>query len=248
MENYNELIELLKTYLYMNMDTPPMSVMDICITYCLPILSSILLVGTAIAGVIKYYDTKNKEIYEMILNDVYAPLYQYFVKQELYSNIHMPNRNYRETPIMEVINVKTTEKFNNEGMSSEIEKSFFLNLTREEFIRVKNNINIGLASQELLTLLNMYEVLISIESTYDKSGNEYLEATILKVDVENAIRCEVFTGYQKYYEKLKLSKITEVEFWELTDDQIVFKYEIDNQRKEVLKENMALSPEKYEES
>ena len=228
--NLNELLGLLKKYLQIN--TVPQSCWDNFITYWLPILTAAAVVGTAIGGVIKYYKTKNKETYEKILKEVYSPLYQYFVKQELFANIHGMDRDYKESPILEIKNTKTTTR-SDEGITNrEIEETVVLNLTRYEFVRVKNNINIGLATQELLTLLSMYEVCIFMEEKYSESDEEYWEATNLKVDVENAIRHEVFTGYKIYYKKLGMDKIKEVDLWELTDDQIIFKYEAEKCKKE----------------
>jgi len=87
---------------------------------------------------------------------------------------------------------------------------------------VRDDINTGLVSQELLTLLNMYEVLIFMEDKYDKFCDEFLQATLIKIDVENALREEVFTGYQNYYSKLGLEQNKKVNFWKLTKDHIKF--------------------------
>ncbi len=60
------------------------------------------------------------------------------------------------------------------------------------YISFSATINFGLASQELFTLLSMYEVLIYMETNYDKRSDECIKATIMKVDIEYAIRREIF--------------------------------------------------------
>jgi len=85
----DKLIFLLNEYLEQQNMEP--SLWDNLTIHILPFISSIVLIGTAIAGYIKYKTTKNREIYEKILYGVYSPLYQYFVKQEMYCAIHLPD-------------------------------------------------------------------------------------------------------------------------------------------------------------
>lgn len=220
MEQIEQLIILLNEYLKQEMMGP--SWLDNLIIYVLPAISSIVLLGTAVAGYIKYKTTKNREIYEKILYGVYSPLYQYFVKQEMYCAIHLPKRIYKDSPIIELINTKQSTKWTSGKVERKEETTTLFNLSREEFLSVRDDINTGLASQELLTLLNMYEVLIFMEDKYDKDCDEFLQATSIKIDVENALRKEVFTGYQNYYSKLGLDQNMKVDFWTLSKDNIKF--------------------------
>lgn len=54
----------------------------------------------------------------------------------------------------------------------------------------------------------MYKVLIHFEGMSDKTSETFLNATIMKADVENALRAEIIKGYEHYHKKLKLDKIT----------------------------------------
>ena len=52
------------------------------VKYALPIIGVGLSIIIAIASAYKYFKMRNREYYEKILNDVYAPLYQFIVKME----------------------------------------------------------------------------------------------------------------------------------------------------------------------
>jgi hypothetical protein len=65
-----------------------------------------VLVATAIAGVVKYYREKNRDFYEKILNGVYAPLYQYIVKQEYARSKKMSDLPIYTHSIIELVNEK----------------------------------------------------------------------------------------------------------------------------------------------
>ena len=83
-----EILDLIKTMTeYFQSQMTPQSFLDLLVQYVIPILQAIVLVGGAGAGIYKYYQSKNREINEKILSTVYAPLYNYFVKQELYCNL-----------------------------------------------------------------------------------------------------------------------------------------------------------------
>ncbi|MDV6378208.1 hypothetical protein ORD22_08100 [Sporosarcina sp. GW1-11] len=145
-------------------------------------------------------------------------------------------------------NVKRNESTSFGGKSGTevtISEETALNLNRDEFLKILNSVNIGLASKELLTLLSMYEVLIYHEQKADKSSDRFLESTIMKVDIENAIRNEIIIGYLYYHKKLKLDTITTNKFYKITGDKIEFKYEVDESLKEKLREDMAKNPNEY---
>ena len=179
------------------------------------------------------------------MNGVYSPLYQYFVKQELVSEIYSPDRDYKESPILEIKKTKTNSKWKDGKLSTTIETTVLFNLSREDFLKVKSEINLGLISQELLTLLNMYEVLVYMEGKYDNGTDEQVKAAILKVKVESAIRKEVFTGYKKYYKLLGLKKLINTKMWKLTNEHIQYTLPVSNEEIETLKKDMHANPEKY---
>ena len=234
-----ELIELTKQYILNSLQ--PKSGWDIFVTYWIPLIQVIIILLGAGAGLLKYYRTKNKEINEKILNEVYSPLYQYLVKQELYRKIHKIESNYKDTPILEITSTKTTIRGSETIQTSEP----ICGLNRKEIIKIRNSVNIGLASQEILTLLNMYEVVDLMEDKYDKETNEYLEATILKVEIENSLRKEVIYGYDKYHRSLGLKKVSKSGLWKLTKDNIVYTYTIDDNDKKLLRDDIRNNPDKY---
>ncbi|GEN58041.1 hypothetical protein GCM10012290_26010 [Halolactibacillus alkaliphilus] len=246
METATNLLSLITKY--MEQSTQPLGFWDGFLKYGIPIIQTVILLGGALAGLYKYYSVKNKEINEQMLKDVYAPLYQYFIKQELYCYINKIDRDYKESPILELTNTKRNEKtYFGEKTKTEVTvlEETLLNLNRNEFLSILDSVNIGLASKELLTLLNMYKVLIYHELKADKTSDRFLDATIMKVDIENAIRKEVIIGYLHYHKKLKLDTITTNEFHQITGDKIEFNYKVDQSVKERLRDDILNNPDKY---
>ena len=239
MESINSLIDLMNQYITKQLQEP--SFLDNTVQYYIPILGFVILFVTAIAGVIKYYGTKNAEINETILKEVYTPLYSYFVKQELYRKIHKLQTNSEEVPILEITRTKTTIR----GSELTRESEPFCKLNRKEILRVLDSINTGLASKELVTLLNMYQIVVEMENNYDNDTNEYLEATILKVEVEKALRNEILLGFNYYYSKLGLKSSSKSGLWALKSNNIEFTYAISEGEKLVLKNAIKANPEKY---
>ena len=249
MESLRKLIEL--GIKYLEQSTNPVSGFDWIIQYGLPIIQTIVLVGGAIAGLYKYYSTKNKEVNEKILREVYAPLFQYLIKQELFCFVNRFERDIEKTPILELVREKRTYKGlgtseNNYGYEVNFTTETILNLDRKEFLKVLDNVNIGLASKELFTLLSMYQVLIYIEDKYNETTDGYLNSTIMKVDVENALRAEIIRGYNYYHKKLGLKTLETSKFYKIKGDKIIFTYEIDEDKKnESLNEIMERSRLSY---
>lgn len=231
----NETIELINSFLQSQLDAK--SMIDIFIEYVSPIIQLLVIIGGAALGLYKYYKTKNIEVYEKLLSEVYAPLYQYLVKQELFRKIMMPDLAYKETPILEFINVKTS--------SNETIKEAVLGLSRTELLKVLDSINIGLAPKELYTLLSMYKVLVYIESISSNKSDNILSVSIMKVDVENKLRKEIISGYKKYHKKLGVNAGADNDFFSLSDDQINFEISVPKEKIQKLKEDIEKNPDKY---
>lgn len=230
MQQLIDLIQLINQYLSAQLE--PMSLIDFFIQYISPILQLLVIVGGAIAGLYKYFKTKNQEIYQQLLNEVYAPLFQYFVKQELLRKIAEIEGDYYEVPVLEYISIKEeTDVISGETSS---ERTFLLGLNRQELIKVLENINMGLASKELYTLLSMYQVLVHLEEKYDKDSDVFVTATILKIKVENQLRKEVILGYKKYHDKLGIRGGTENEFLEIDKDRLIFKTDVTQEERDKL--------------
>lgn len=247
--DYDELFELIKAYFIQATKQP--SGADIFISYWIPIIQLLVVFMGAVAGLYKYYSTKNKEINEKMLSEVYAPLYQYFVKQELYCFINGFKRNINEAPIIEITSKKTKQTFplggeNSGKVKSETTTQTVLGLNRKEFLKVLESINIGLASKELYTLLNMYKVLIHFEGMSDKTSEAFLNATIMKVDVENALRAEIIKGYEHYHKRLKLDKITPSGFYSINGNHLNFNYIVDEKVKAEILQKIKENPEEYQ--
>ncbi len=219
MQSLENILDLIAEYLKTLME--PMSFFDFFITYISPILQLIVVVGGAIAGLFKYFKTKNQEIYQKLLSEVYAPLYQYFVKQELLRQTTNMEVNYRDTPIIEYSKTEVdTDCITN---TSTTQKVYFLDLNRQELIKVLDSINIGLASKELYTLLSMYKVLVHLEEKYDENTKDFDSVRTKKIKVENKLRREIVLGYCKYHNKLGIKGGIDNDFLELKDDEFIFK-------------------------
>lgn len=218
MDIIEDLIQLLNEYLRTQLQ--PKSFLDIFIQYISPILQLSVVIGGAIAGLYKYFKTRNQETYQRLLSEVYAPLYQYFVKQELIRDLVEIEKDYKKKPIIEFSSTKTiTDPITNKSQS---ETKFYLNLNRQELIKVLDSINIGLASKELYTLLTMYQVLVHLEESEDTDAQtkQTVEKRIL--NVESRLRREIILGYEKYHKKLGIKGNIENDFLILKDDKFIY--------------------------
>jgi hypothetical protein len=214
----------------------------------LSFVSLIVVIIGAFAGLYKYFKEKNREIYEKLLSEVYAPLFQYFVKQEFFREI---NRNgittdYKATPVFEVTS-RTTKTTWSDGKVSQTNSDPIpvLELNREVFLSVLDSINIGLAPKNLLTLLNMYKVTVYISKGNDKISEPYLKSAILQVEIENKLRKEIISGYKKYHKKLGLNSGESLDEITITDDNITFDMPVCEQEKDELKKKIEKNPELY---
>ena len=202
----------------------------------LPIIQLVLLVGGAIAGVYKYYEEKNREVYETLLSEVYAPLFQYFVKQELMRKLLLldddykdtPLEDYKETPILEVRLRNETTKI---AMTDDIEQNAappttVLDLSRDAFLEVLDIANIGLAPKELYTLLSMYKVATWVCRNKRTDSPSFSESAIIEQKIAHKLRKEIISGYIKYHKKLGLNPGDELEEIVISDDNIVFYFSI----------------------
>lgn len=224
MDRLQMLIDILIQYL--NKQMQPISFLDLIVKYVAPFFAF----GSAVVAVYIYRKGKNRDIYEKILKEVYAPLYDYFIKQELFCNLIKFERNIKMSPILD--------------MTNRNQEATFLGLSRDNFLKLRNNVNIGLASKELHTLLTMYEVTCCIEN--DKVFDDtYCRATILKVKIENEIRTEILNGYKYYHKKLGLNESKVNTFCKIEDENIAFTYEIDDKEIEQLKIDINDNPERY---
>jgi hypothetical protein len=241
MPDLSSTIELINQYLRSQL--APVSGLDFFIQYIAPILQLLIIFGGAGAGLYKYYKTKNREIYQQLLSEVYAPLYQYFLKQELIRKLLNIPGDYHETPVLEYNSNKTTTNMMT-GSSSTTSASL-LGLNRQELIKVLDTINIGLAPRELYTLLSMYKVLVHMGSSTNKSSDPVLTSLIMEINVENKLRREIISGYKKYHEKLGIKAGAQNDFFKLNEDQLLFTIDVSQKEKDDLLALIKLDPGKY---
>lgn len=198
-----EILELLKIYLQQTM--VGRTWIDYFVDYWIPIIGVVVLVITSFAAVYKYFKEKNRDLNEKILKEVYAPLFQYIIQQE-YVRQFIPNLSIDEYPIISVTKKKT-------HIGSETIE-FQDVLRRNDLLTVKKSINFGLAPQDLLVLLNVYEI---VDSDINRvSDDEYFK-------IEMRLRTEIIEGYLKYRNKLGLDNKKHIIKYD--KKQIVFNFE-----------------------
>ena len=198
-----EILELLKIYLQQTM--VGRTWIDYFVDYWIPIIGVVVLVITSFAAVYKYFKEKNRDLNEKILKEVYAPLFQYIIQQE-YVRQFIPNLSIDEYPIISVTKKKT-------HIGSETIE-FQDVLRRNDLLTVKKSINFGLPPQDLLVLLNVYEI---VDSDINRvSDDEYFK-------IEMRLRTEIIEGYLKYRNKLGLDNKKHIIKYD--KKQIVFNFE-----------------------
>ena len=188
-----ELLIQMQTYLAnANAET---GIWDLIIDYIIPIISAIVLVGSALAGVIKYYREKNRDFNEKVLSGVYAPLFQYIVKQEYIRHLKPNDLPLEKYPIMGLS--RTKEKICN----GNYEKQEIKIMGNSELLAVKKDLNFGLVPQDLLVLLNVYEM--ALEVSAQVSDEEFY-------DIQFKLRENIIDGYMECRKKLGLDSKTDI--------------------------------------
>ena len=205
--NIDILVENINRYIEYLMSPTPFDFGSYFANVIAPIVSSLAIVIGGLFALYKYTTSKNYEINLKILNEVYVPLYAYIVKQETFRYICSQKQDlfFDENPILEIKNTRTKQKFDSSGFSVEHITEEVCGCTRDAFVKISEETNFGLASTELITLINMYKMLV-----YCTSGtlvtNEKAKAIILQGKVERALVDEILAGYSFYHNKLNLRK------------------------------------------
>ncbi|PRA04845.1 MULTISPECIES: hypothetical protein [unclassified Paenibacillus] len=156
----------------------------------------------------KYFYDKNRDLHLRRLNEVYAPLYGFLVRQEQLRDIRMPDIKRIDAPILTLTSVKSkqTTTFGESGFSinSEESEETLEIADRRNFLGVLNSTNRGLARPELLLILNKYEMLIHLEELKVRD-EKWRKATAEKVKVEIELVNEIVNGYLESVQKLDIS-------------------------------------------
>ncbi|WP_315122325.1 hypothetical protein [uncultured Clostridium sp.] len=170
-------------------------------------LKAISSLGTLIVGIFaakKYFYERNRELYIKRLNEVYAPLYSCLVKQETIRNLYTPDKDIKNFPILTLtFQVKNTKQDLTGGAISK-ETSEENILDRKHLLDIINDTNKGLATPNLLILINAYGILVNLEEKLKEGSEEWEKATRKKVEVEYKLFKEVVNGYENTIKKLKL--------------------------------------------
>lgn len=184
-----KLIEEITEY-FINANQP-MDFLTIVVTYIVPIVGSIILIGTAFAGVFKYYREKKRIYAEKMLTEVYAPLYMYLVKQEYLRQKDFPELTPEDVPLFSAETTKRTmtQPISENGKFEQkvkYKKSSIISL--EDFYKVQDQIDFGLVPHNLLVLLSICKIK---ESNENDLSNEQRA-------MERALKKEIIEGYLKY--------------------------------------------------
>lgn len=200
-----KLIEEITTY-FINANQP-MGFWTGVVTYVVPIVGSIILVGSAFAGVKKYYK-ENKRIYaEKMLTEVYAPLFMYLVKQEYLRGKDFPELTPEDVPLF---SAETTERTimpptTDDGKIEQkvkYKKEDIISL--KEFYKVQEKVNFGLVPHNLLVLLLICQINENVEKDLSDEQKK----------AEKALKKEIIEGYLKYKKNMgeKRGKMKYIDF------------------------------------
>ncbi|PFA94140.1 hypothetical protein CN383_26870 [Priestia megaterium] len=157
-----------------------------------------------------YAFQKNRDYHEKRLDSVYAPLYGLLSKQELVRELYLSDASVKENSIIEFINNDTGTRFSDESKETSEDTVDFI-LDKKDFVRVLNESNKGLASPNLLRLLNEYEMLLFLEKAL--KGNNLKKAQAKALIVERELVKEIIDGYSESIRKLKLHKNKKIEMF-----------------------------------
>ena len=208
-----KLIEEITTY-FINANQP-MGFLDIVVTYVVPIVGSIILSATAVAGVVKYYMEKRRIYAEKMLTEVYAPLFIYLVKQEYLRGKDFPELTPEDVPLFSAETIRRTmtqPTIENGKFEQKVkyEKEDIISL--KEFYKVQDQINFGLASHNLLLLLSICQIKEIREE--DLSEEQKM--------IERALKKEIIEGYLKY-KKIMGEKKKKMKYIDFGYDNITVK-------------------------
>lgn len=190
------------------------------IMYYSEIFKSIGAMGTMVAAIVaffKYKNEKDKELYLKRLNEVYAPLYGFLVRQETIRKLCAPATNIKDFPIFKIVNTKSKVKFNvdedykireeNEKVSEKKEQI----LNNDDLITILDNVNQSLVNPKLLFLLNQYKILLYLEDNIEEKSEQWEKVTKQRVDIEYELFIQINKGYEHIIKKLGIDNKNEFE-------------------------------------
>lgn len=199
----NELFRLVNNLnIYLEHLAEGKSLLESIGTVWSPIITSMAIILGGGFALYKYQKAKNYDINIKVLQEVYAPLYSYFVKQETFREIACSTVSQSKSPILNIERKKTTTHIDEKSIKQTVEKISYFECTTKDFLKVLDKTNLALSSGRLVTLLNMYLVLVDMSEGDDIKKRA--KALILREKVERELRSEIISGYTKYRKKLGL--------------------------------------------
>lgn len=165
---------------------------------------------TVLFGVWKYYQDRNRSLYERRLNEVYAPLFGRLVKQETFRYLFMPERRFEEYPILAAFTQPTETKLHFGEREVQLKPEPTGDKTtifdRQDFLERLNQTTKGLARPTLLTLISQYEILVHVieEKMIDESNQRWDVFWDHVMQVEKDLVDEIVDGYEESISKLGL--------------------------------------------
>lgn len=220
MEQFQELFYLLQVYLHNAVAKN--GFWDNVVEYWLPTFSMIVVIVGGIWTVYTYINGKNREINEKVLNEVYAPMYQFFVKNDAMADLAEGDVDYKDDPFLEWKLRTNEEKVKDGEYMLSVKDVPVLKLTRKDFMAMFETINIGLAPQELVTLISTYTA-VNYAADETGDGPKSKRAEKYRTLIEYTIRRQAYTGYMEYCKKLDIAIKTENILFDVKKDCIKLK-------------------------
>lgn len=159
----------------------------------------------AVFGFWRYFDEKNRVIYERRLNEVYAPLYGHLVKQETF---RLLTKGFGDCPSfdeMPIITVTSTKDATNEGLTPGDPIPEGLSFIDERaFIRTLHDTNKGLARPKLLLLIKQFETLSEVRDKINPGTPLWFETIDRIKVVGRELFEEIIDGYESSIRRLSL--------------------------------------------
>lgn len=220
MTDKQEVMNLIKQYL--ENSVAPNGFWDNVVDYILPMFSMLVVIIGGVWTIYTYIKGKNREIDEKVLKEVYAPMFQFFVKNDSLGNLKEVDTDYEKEPIRQWASITTEYKKSKAGIRLITRCNPILNLSKSDFLDMFNEINMGVAPQELVALFSIYRATDYIAQNIEVS-EEKKRAKAYEVEIEYAIRQHAYEGYMKYCRKLGISRIKKNDLFEIKRDCIRLK-------------------------
>lgn len=181
------------------------------VNFIVPLISSIILVGSALAGVLKYYKEKKRSHAEMMLNQVYAPLFTYILRQEyIRQGVEEEAYSEKNAPILKIEEAESHSHLHVDPVAEKNVEAQGSVLDMKDIFSVAKSIDLGLVPTDLLALLSIYNI------HDDRTRNRELERRYGLL-----LRKKIIDGYRKYRAQLGLGEESLVLGYE--EDNIYFK-------------------------